>query len=349
MGIRSQRIGIKEVASAAGVSVTTVSHALNGKGRLPEATRVRVRRIADQLGYRPNATARNLVVGKTGLLGLAVSQGGGPPFPASDFAYFAQLMMAASTEAIANGYALVLAPADGALDPSSGIAVDGAIIVDPVKDDPLVARLRAAGITVVTTGRSEDGDAGCWVDNNHIAGARSMLDHLARRGGKRIALMTSPIEISYTLDVEGAYRDWCESRAMEPLVKRTASDLTERAGYDAALELLALDDPPDAIFATYDRLAFGTLMAADAHAVRVPDDLLLATTATESQAPEQASPSLTTLNLHPEEIGRSAASLLVDLLDEQEPTQRHVLVPHRVIARSSTRRAVSAGQDPSKN
>lgn len=339
MGIRSQRIGIKEVAFAAGVSVTTVSHALNGKGRLPEATRLRVQNVADQLGYRPNATARNLVVGRTGLLGLAVSQAGGPPFAASDFAYFAQLMMAASTEAIANGYALVLAPADGALDPSGKIAVDGAIIVDPVRQDPLVARLRRAGITVVTTGRDPgDDDRGCWVDNNHIAGAWSMLDHLARRGGERIALMTSPIEISYTIDIEHAYRGWCERRGVAPLVKRTASDLTERAGYDAALELLALEQPPDAIFATYDRLAFGTLMAADARDVRVPGDLLLATTATESQAPEQVSPSLTTLNLHPEEIGRSAAGLLVDLLDEHEPAQRHVIVPHRVIARSSTRR-----------
>ncbi|ADB49422.1 LacI family DNA-binding transcriptional regulator [Conexibacter woesei] len=339
MGIRSQRIGIKEVASAAGVSVTTVSHALNGKGRLPEATRLRVRNVADQLGYRPNVTARNLVVGRTGLLGLAVSQAGGPPFAASDFAYFAQLMMAASTEAIADGYALVLAPADGALDPSGGIAVDGAIIVDPVREDPLVERLRRAGITVVTTGRDPGtGERGYWVDNNHIAGASSMLDHLERRGGRRIALMTSPIEISYTSDVERAYRAWCDERRIEPLVKTTAPDLTERAGYDAALDLLSRPEPPDAIFATYDRLAFGTLMAADARGVKVPDDLLLATTATESQAPEQVNPSLTTLNLHPEEIGRSAARLLVDLLDEQEPAQRHVIVPHRVIARSSTRR-----------
>lgn len=340
MGLRGQRVGIKEVAAAAGVSVTTVSHALNGKGRLPEATRLRVQAIAEQLGYRPNATARNLVVGRTGLLGLAVSQAGGPPFAASDFAYFAQLMMAASTEAIANGYALVMAPADGALDPQGGISVDGAIIVDPVRQDPLVARLRRAGIAVVTTGRtpgSEDRD-GWWVDNNHIAGTCSMLDHLARRGGRRIALMTSPIEISYTVDVERAYREWCDKRRVEPLVKTTQEDLTERAGYAAATDLLELEEPPDAIFATYDRLAFGTLLAAQARGVTVPDELLLATTATESQAPEQANPSLTTLNLHPAEIGRSAAALLVDLLDEQEPVQRHVIVPHRVVARSSTRR-----------
>src|ERR1700754_3062712 len=147
------RAGIKEVAAEAGVSVTTVSHALNGRGRLPEETRERVRTVAARLGYKPNATARNLVVGKTGLLGIAVSQQGGPPSAVTDFAYFAQLMMAASTEAIANGYALVLAPAESALDPHAGIAVDGAIIVDPVSDDPLVGRLQEAGIAIVSTGR----------------------------------------------------------------------------------------------------------------------------------------------------------------------------------------------------
>jgi DNA-binding LacI/PurR family transcriptional regulator len=339
MGTPRQRIGIKEVAAAAGVSVTTVSHALNGKGRLPEETRERVRRIADQLGYRPNATARNLVVGRTGLLGLAVSQQSGAPLAVTDFAYFAQLMMAASTEAIANGYALVLAPGDAALNPQAGIAVDGAIIVDPVRGDPVVAQLQRAGIAVVTAGRLPGGDdRACWVDNDHIAGTTSMLDHLERRGARRIALVTSALDISYTFDVEHAYRAWCAQRGAEPIVKHAAQDLTERAGYAAASELLALPEPPDAIFATYDRLAFGSLLAADARGVRVPDDLLLATTATESEAPDHARPSLTTLDLHPEEIGRSAAGLLVELLEEHEPARRHVNVPHRVIARASTRR-----------
>ncbi len=339
MGTSRQRIGIKEVAAAAGVSVTTVSHALNGKGRLPEETRERVRRIADELGYRPNATARNLVVGKTGLLGLAVSQQNGEPLAVTDFAYFAQLMMAASTESMANGYALVMAPGNAALSPQAGIAVDGAIIVDPVRDDQLVAQLQRAGIAVVTTGRLPDGDdRSCWVDNDHIAGTTAMLEHLERRGGRRIAVITSALDISYTHDVERAYQRWCEHRRCESLLRRASTELTERAGFAVASELLSLPEPPDAIFSTYDRLAFGALLAAEARGVRVPEDLLLATTATESQAPDQVRPALTTLDLNPEEIGRSAAGLLVELLEDQEPARRHVMVPHRVIARASTRR-----------
>lgn len=341
IGLNRRRIGIKEVASAAGVSVTTVSHALNGKGRLPDSTRARVRRVADDLGYSPSAAARNLVGGRTGLLGLAVSQAGAPTFAVTDFAYFTQLMMAATTEAMRRGYALVLASADGVLDPQGGITVDGAIIVDPVEGDPMLAELERSGVPVVTTGRTPGGGrAGFWVDNDHIAGTRAMLDHLRERGGERIALMTSPIRMSYTIDVELAYRVFCEEHGVTPMVMATQRDLTESAGIAAATELLDLPHPPDAIFATYDRLAFGTLLAAQAREIRVPEDLLLATTATESQAPEEALPSMTTLNLNPDEIGRRAAGLLVDILGETQPLEDQIIVPHRVIARSSTERHI---------
>jgi DNA-binding LacI/PurR family transcriptional regulator len=341
MGTNRTKIGIKDVAAAAGVSVTTVSHALNNKGRLPDATRQRVRSIADELGYRPNATARNLVVGRTGLLGLVVSQRGGPPFAVTDFDYFAQLMIAASTCAISDGYALVLAPSDGALAPQR-IAVDGAIVVDPVRDDPNVSALGTAGVPVVTTGRVPGDDRGCWVDNDHIAGTRSMLDHLARCGARRIALMTSPLEISYTLDVERAYREWCGRQRMEPLVRTPEIGLSERAGYATASELLDLPEPPDAVFATYDRLAYGVLLAAEARGVDVPQQLMVATTATDSQASPQAGTiALTTLDLHPQEIGRAAASLLVELLEERAPRTQTVTVAHRVIARASTKRRSS--------
>lgn len=68
-GSRQGRAGIRDVAAAAGVSITTVSDALNGKGRLPDATRRHVREVADRLGYRPSAAARTLRTGKSGLIG----------------------------------------------------------------------------------------------------------------------------------------------------------------------------------------------------------------------------------------------------------------------------------------
>lgn len=328
------------MAAAAGVSVTTVSHALNGKGRLPEETRQHVRRIAEQLAYRPSAAARNLVGGKTGLLGLIISQPAGSIVRFSDFAYFTSLMMAASTAAIKAGYALVLAAAD--LGPPAGgdIALDGALVIDPVADDPTVEKLIDSGIPVVTTGRILGADeTRPWVDNDHVAGVRSVLNHLARRGAERIALLANPTVMSYTVDVETAYRAWCAEHAVKPLVTQVGADLTESAGYAAARKLLTRSQRPDAIYATYDRVGLGALLAARAANITVPDDLLLAVTATGSGG-EPTRPSLTGLSLHPDQIGTQAAELLIDLVQERIPPSRHIIVPTRLVPRTSTKRLV---------
>ncbi|HEY6760768.1 MAG TPA: LacI family DNA-binding transcriptional regulator [Baekduia sp.] len=334
-------MGIREVAAAAGVSVTTVSHALNGKGRLPQETRDRVHEVAQELGYRPNATARNLAGGKTGLLGLVISQPREVRIALSDFAYFSYLTTAASAAALDRGYALVLTPSDMGLGAAVGVAVDGAIVVDPVEGDPLVEELRTASMPLVTTGRVVGDDAGrAWVDNDHVAGTRSVLDHLARRGARRIALMTTPTVISYSVDVELAYREWCTEHGMAPLITKADQELTESAGYAAATKLLSGPTPPDAIFASYDRLAFGALLAAKARGVRVPDELLLAMTATESSRGKSSGPSVTAVTLHPDQIGQRAIELLIDIV-EGRADGGEVLVPTAIIPRASTKRRVS--------
>jgi DNA-binding LacI/PurR family transcriptional regulator len=342
-----KKVDIREVARVAGVSVTTVSHALNGKGRLPEETRTHVRGVADRLGYTPSATARNLVGGKTGLLGLVISQPTRGSFAVSDFTYFTEIMAAATAAAMARGYALVLAPPHWGLGERGPVAVDGAIVIDPLRRDPLVREFARTGIPVVTTGRALDsaGD-GAWIDNDHVRATRRVLDHLAKKGAKRIGLLTNPTRISYTVDVEDAYCAWCEERQLEPMIKYAPADLSERAGFAAGSEMLRSAEPPDAIHATYDRLAYGVVLAAEALRIRIPDDLLLAMTATNSGAPPQR-PTITSLDLHPAKIGRFAAELLVDLIEEREPLERQVVVSARLIARGSTSRAArqrSAGR-----
>jgi DNA-binding LacI/PurR family transcriptional regulator len=337
LGMGTRRVGIRDIAEAAGVSATTVSHGLNGKGRLPQETRERIRRIAEELGYRPNISARNLKRGRTGLLGLASSRH--MPFALSDFAYFAQLMAGAATASMDRGYPLVLAPPNRAIGETGGIEVDGAIFVDPVRDDPLVDELRGLGIPLVTTGRvlgSEHADA--WVDNDHRAATDAILDHLHRRGARRIALLTTPTEISYRADLDEAYGAWCAAHDMRPRIAYARADLTESAGFNAATELLSAPDPPDAIFASYDRLAYGALLAARAGGINVPDELLLAMTATASGTAQPGGPAITAVDLHPEHIGRAAAGLLVDLLEERPVAETNILVPTRIISRASTRR-----------
>jgi DNA-binding LacI/PurR family transcriptional regulator len=335
-----QPLGIKQVAEAAGVSITTVSHALNGKGRLTEGTRQHVRDVAERLGYRPNATARNLAGGRTGLIGLAVAQTFEGRFAVSDFAYYSQLMSATTTAAMDAGYALVLASgADAGAWRSIGL--DGVIVVDPVRGDPLSREFHAQGIPFVTTGRVPDSDDGHWVDNDHRAGTRAILDHLAARGAQRVALLASPPVTSYAIDARDSYEQWCAEHHQEPLVAEAHDDLTEGSGFEATGKLLRRRRPPDAVYATLDRLALGVLLAAKARGLSVPRELLVAG-CTDSDAGKWARPSLTALALDPEEIGRAALAMVVGLIEGTDPDPANVLVATRILPRGSTRRRVLA-------
>lgn len=333
-----RRNGIRDVARVADVSVTTVSHALNGKGRLTDETRERVRRVATELGYRPSSSARNLVSRRTGLLGLAVSEASWSTMGLNNFEYFTYLMLGATTAALDLGYALVLTPSHQ--DLVQDIPVDGAIVVDPMPSDPLIQQLRAADIPVVSAGRDlDDPSFTSWVDNDHVSGTRSVLDHLHRRGARRTALLTSSTRISYTYDTEQAYVAWCEEHDVEPLIRRTKRGPVESEAFDAAIEMLSLPDPPDAIYTTYSRLAFGAAVAAHGQGVSIPDDLMVVMTATEAATANVSPVPITAINLHPERLGRDAAELLVAQIEGRDTTPPH-MIRTRIVARTSTKRPV---------
>jgi DNA-binding LacI/PurR family transcriptional regulator len=345
----SKPVRISDVAEAAGVSITTVSHALNDKGRLTDETRRRVREVADRLGYQPSALARGLAGGRSGMLAVTVSFVEDMTLAVADFDYFIQVMNAAASAALERGFSLTLVPADSRqlLD---RLPLDGAIVMDPVPGDEIVDQLDRRGVPVVTTGRRPDGpDETCWVDNDHVAGTREMLDHLLDEGATRLALLTVPVRSSYTVDALAAFEGVCAERGIEPIVETITDSISEGGAYAAASRLLESKDPPDAIYATLDRLALGALLAAEAKGVRVPEELRIAG-CTDSDASRAARPALTALSLNPEQIGLEALDLLVTLVEDGEPAEPHRIVPFVVVPRGSTKaggRARSPARDGS--
>jgi DNA-binding LacI/PurR family transcriptional regulator len=331
----SKPVRISDVAKAAGVSITTVSHALNDKGRLTDETRRRVRAVAEQLGYQPSALARGLAGGRTGMLAATVSFVEDMSLAVADFDYFMQVMNGATSAALECGFSLTLVPPDSR-EQIERLPLDGAIVIDPVPGDEIVDRLDRRGIPVVTTGRRPDGpDETCWVDNDHLAGTRAMLEHLLDEGARRLALLTVPVRSSYTIDALAAFEAVCGERGIEPIVETITDSISEGGAYAAASRLLESDRPPDAIYATLDRLALGALLAAEARGVRVPEELRIAG-CTDSDASRTARPALTALSLNPERIGREAVDLLVTLIEDQAPVDPHRIVPFQVVSRGST-------------
>ena len=334
-----KKVIIQDIARAANVSITTVSHALSGKGRLPATTRERVRQTAERLGYRANSQARGLATGRSMTLAVQVA-GSQSGILVPDFQYFVELLNAASARAIEKGYGLVLAPTGAGADGVRALALDGVIVVDPTGDELL---LESHDAPLVTTGRVPGvQESGAWVDTDHRAGTRRVLDHFVESAGSsRPALLTTSSNQSYVEDITVAYRDWCSERGLNPIVRRVEGTPTETAASEAAVELLGGSCPPDAIYATFDRMALGVLLACREIGISVPDDLAVAAL-TDSPLLCSTSPQVTALDLDAPEIGRRAVDLLLGLIENEEGAQssRRRLVPSTLVIRESTRPAL---------
>jgi DNA-binding LacI/PurR family transcriptional regulator len=324
-------IRLIDVAREAKVSTATVSHALSGKGRIPEATRARVREVAQRMGYEPDPAARRLAGGRTGLIALAFSLPDALPVGLTDVDYFNKAIRSATERAVEHDYALVVGPPTPQTTVWQRTPLDGVVVFDPVEGDPVLADFRSRGIPLVLSGRDPaDGDDYC-VDNDHVAGTRSVLDHLADRGARNVALLAADLHDAFTSDCVAAYRSWCGERELEPVIAMPAMPLIET---DEPERLLGRPDPPDAVYATEEILGVRMLEAAERRGLSVPGDLLLAVVA--DRTPAAADVPLTTLELDPARTAAEAIDVLVELIEGRPPAERERLIPTRLVVREST-------------
>lgn len=330
---------LADIARAAEVSTATVSHALNGTGRLGESTRRRVREVAGALGYGARRGPHNRS------LGVAVTTYAGFAWDFARIAYFSRLLTAATSAAHAHGYALTTLPADRGAEPLwHRLAVDGMLLLDTPADDPVLRALRARGLPVVFDGRPPDPRPGdVWVDNDHTATTHEVLDHLVRSGARRIALHSGYGREFYTEAVTSAYEHWCASHGRAPLV--VPFDPNDAAGH-AFDPAFAGPDRPDAVYCVYDPGGRQVLAAAARHGIPVPGrrgsagsgvDGLLLVCASEDPAYAENEPAVTTVTFDPDRIAATAVSVLVKLIESghvESPGQLTVPAGLRVRASS---------------
>jgi DNA-binding LacI/PurR family transcriptional regulator len=330
---------IRDVAVAAGVSVTTVSHAISGRGRVAPATRERVLRIAEEVGYTANAHAQRLVSGRSRTLAIQISgftqKGSTQLLP--DAAFFLDLLNGAAAAASAREYDLVLAPHDLGARRTHSLAIDGGVIVDPTGDEQLLRTLAERGLPGVTTGRPTRSAVSVpWVDNDHAGLALRALDHFAEMGYAQPAVMATTASRSYVADILTAYDGWARRRGIRPIVVELEEPPTERAAARAAQRLLSRKRVPDAVYATYDRLALGVLRQAQSLGLSVPGDLGIAS-AVDGDTLQWVEPHITAASLNPRMIGRQAVDVLIDMVEGREVAPG-AIVDGRLDVRGSTQR-----------
>jgi DNA-binding LacI/PurR family transcriptional regulator len=327
------------VAAAAGVSRTTASDALNGRGRVEAGTRERVVAAAVNLGYRVNVNARGLRAGKTGALALMVPtiEASGEQSEALGLYYYAQLASSAAAAAFGRGYAVVLIPPLDTPEQLTDFAVDGAILSDPDMGDKRLALLDQVGIPVVTIERDLARPDDRWyVSSDTDRNTRLALEHLADRAARRIALLTPDAPWSWVAETTESYGAWCEEHDREPLVVSVPLRRFEDSANEASRHLLSRTDRPDALVAVGERYASGTLRAAAELGLRVPDDLLIVA-GVDSHATGELTPGITALDLHPERQAVLAISMLANRLAGQ-PVDAPQVVRGDLIVRESTQR-----------
>lgn len=340
-------VGIQDIARAAGVSVTTVSHVFSGKRPVAGSTRKRVTELSRQLGYRPNRAARGLRSGHTMTLGLRF------PFdPGSVLLnpYFPPLVEGLSAAASEAGYGFLLIPilADGEAGSLRGLVtserLDGVVIVDPRVNDPLIRLIRKRRIPAVTTGRYPGPDPLPWVDNDHPAGIVELFRHLDRQGFRRPGLISASGGFSYVKDTEETCLEEGRLRGVKvPIVR--VRDLSAEEGQAGAILLLDRRNPPDVIITVADRQALGVLRAVEELGIRVPQELGVVGEG-DTVLARHSRPTLTTIAVRPRRLGALAVHRMLHILTGRDEG-KNILLPAEIVPRRSTRRELtSRGSSP---
>ncbi|MGH3348288.1 MAG: LacI family DNA-binding transcriptional regulator [Nocardioides sp.] len=326
-------VNIRDVAADAGVSITTVSRALNGSGRVGPATRERIVASASRLGYQPNDLARSLHGGSTGTVAVLVPDITNPFFP--------ELVAGIQAVANARGNLLLLCQTGG----DTAIAVrelthmrrkrvDGVILVGGLQRDAALAEA-VAELRVVTVDRDTGLDSAWSVRADHHVGGRIATEHLVELGHERIACIAGPADLAVSEDRLAGYLEALEDSGLTPdeaLVVR--GNFLEDGGYDGLRALRRRRVAFSAVVCGNDLTAVGALRGLDEVGLRVPEDVSLVGF-DDIHLASFLRPSLTTVRQPIHELGRRAATLLLEHAMADAPEQHDVL-DVQLVRRAST-------------
>lgn len=332
-----RRSTIRDVAERAGVSISTVSHALSGRRAISATTRARVAQAAADLDYGPNPSARSLRTGRSGMVGLILRPRDAVHGSLRGTETFNRLSGAVATEMLERKVGLIHVP--DILDPAvRQVPMDGCIVAHPYGNDEVLGELLRRGVPVVTVEEDPDRPELPWsVHLDHTTAMTTLLDQLHDRGAARTMLVTGTEDNAWNRRTRETYLAWCRRRRTTP--RHTA--LYEGRGAEGAAELAATiltgPEPPDTIIAAASRFAAGIAETATRHGIGIPGDLMLAAL-TDSEYTRGHHPPITAVDLVLERLAACAVDLMLRRLSgAAEPAAPTVLEPvlHR---RASTDR-----------
>ena len=300
------RVGIADVAREAGVSIALVSLALNNKGRVSPKSALRIREIADRLGYKANRAAASLRSGRSRTIGFVLSGSGDDDWTEQWAAMSGQILLGVVMAANRAGYSLVVLPPNASAEAFGDL--DGLVMSDSAPSDSSIAEAVRLGVPVLSNERP-DASIAVNIDSGYRAMTRAALDHFQSRGANRPALLTEPLGLYSNELSEKEYIAWCGEHSIEPIVARGRHDRRDLIG--RVDELLARGC--DAIYSFYEEGA-EILSHLRQRGIRVPEDIALIAAAAYSGDANRAAGVSTTV-YHPELHMDAPMDALIDVIE----------------------------------
>jgi len=327
-------VTIKDVAAKAYVSASTVSYVINNKPNISDEVKRRVMQAVEELGYRPNRAARNLVSNCAGQIGLYATS---LEFLKHSI-FFSEIAASILEECSGTIYNLVVKASDNQdgfwADLPSG-EVDGAILICPTGDEEYAQRIISSGIPIVLIGRpGTNAELINYVDNDNVSISYHMTKYLLQLGHKRIGLLAGPGNYTVSLDRELGYK-----MALKEAQIEINPQYIQFSNYGIIDEMqfvknAILADGVTALLTADDTLAVSAVNTVFACGLSVPGDISVVCLS-ETYFSQNYRPKITGVYPNSSKLGRIASRKLIDLIDKRLIRPSPSIVDYTVNIRES--------------
>ncbi len=332
-----QHVSIKDIARAAKVSHPTVSRALSNSPLVKGETATRIRQIAASLGYRPSAIARSLATKRTKTIGVVVTSIADP--------FIADVVSGVEEAANDHGYSVFLANSNANPEREVKVVhsfherrVDGILVTASRVGAlyvPLLSQLKVPIVLINNQHPDETDEFIYSVTIDNIKASTEVMRHLIGLGHKRIAYIGDRGGFQSDIERLAGYRQGL-ALAKYPFLRKLVvhGDGKPEGGEQAMKQLLALPNPPTAVFCYNDMSALGALRVLHAQGIKVPEDLSLVGFDDLAIA-SFTHPLLTTVSQPKQQMGRMAMEIMIKLLSRID-SKTNIKVEGELIVREST-------------
>ncbi|MEQ4622842.1 ribose operon transcriptional repressor RbsR [Providencia vermicola] len=328
---------MKDVARLAGVSTSTVSHVINQNRYVSESVTLRVKNAIEQLNYAPSALARSLKMNRTNTIGMLLTTSNNP--------FYAEVVRGVERSCYERGFSLILCNTEGdlqrmnhSLETLLQKRVDGLLIMCTEVQGPskeVLSRYPAVPTVMMDWSPFESG--GDIIQDNSFLGGEIATRYLIDAGFTQIACIAGPQDKSPArARFQGFMQAMKQASLKIPDEYIIFSDFEFAGGFNSMNKLLALDNPPKAIFAGNDAMAVGAYQAIFSKGLKVPDDISIIGYDDIDLSPYMIPP-LTTIHQPKDELGKLAVDQLIFRMDNPEADANVLVLTPKLVERQSVR------------